>query len=65
MKRSDTVEPRYNEVLGTMEITLLYQDSRYIRVKKKYIQFDLSYPAMSGPALIRIRDLAGYGRLNV
>ena len=27
--------------------------------------FDLSYPAMSGPALIRIRDLAGYGRLNV
>ena len=30
-----------------------------------YIQFDLSYPAMSGPALIRIRDLAGYGRLNV
>ena len=29
------------------------------------LQFDLSYPAMSGPALIRIRDLAGYGRLNV
>ena len=26
-----------------------------------HVQFDLSYPAMSGPALIRIRDLAGYG----
>ena len=30
----DTVEPRYNEVLGTMKITLLYQVSHYIRVKK-------------------------------
>ena len=30
-----TVEPRYNEVLGTMKITLLYQVSRYIRVKKQ------------------------------
>ena len=30
-----TVEPRYNEVLGTMEITLLYQVSHYIRVKKQ------------------------------
>ena len=29
------------------------------------LQFDLSYPAMSGPALIRIKDLAGYRRLNV
>ena len=29
-----TVEPRYNEVLGTMKITLLYQVSHYIRVKK-------------------------------
>ena len=28
-----TVEPLYNEVLGTMKITLLYQVSRYIRVK--------------------------------
>ena len=35
-----TVEPRYNEVLGTMKITLLYQVSHYIRVKttKKYIK---------------------------
>ena len=32
-----TVEPRYNEVLGTMKITLLYQVSLYIRVNKKYI----------------------------
>ena len=32
---SDTVEPRYNEVLGTMKITLLYQVSHYIRVKKQ------------------------------
>ena len=34
----NTVEPLYNEVLGTMKITLLYQVSRYIRVKntKKY-----------------------------
>ena len=31
----DTVEPRYNEVLGTMKITLLYQVSHYIRVKNK------------------------------
>ena len=30
-----TVEPRYNEVLGTIKITLLYQVSHYIRVKKK------------------------------
>ena len=29
-----TVEPLYNEVLGTMKITLLYQVSCYIRVKK-------------------------------
>ena len=29
-----TVEPRYNEVLGTIKITLLYQVSHYIRVKK-------------------------------
>ena len=32
---SDTVEPLYNEVLGTMKITLLYQVSHYIRVKKQ------------------------------
>ena len=31
------VEPRYNEVLGTMKITLLYQVSHYIRVKNKEI----------------------------
>ena len=31
-----TVEPQYNEVLGTMKITLLYQVSHYIRVKKQY-----------------------------
>ena len=31
----DTVESCYNEVLGTMKITLLYQVSRYIRVKKQ------------------------------
>ena len=30
-----TVKPRYNEVLGTMKITLLYQVSHYIRVKKQ------------------------------
>ena len=30
-----TVEPRYNEVLGTMKITLLYQVSHNIRVKKQ------------------------------
>ena len=34
---SGTVEPLYNEVLGTMEITFLYQVSRYIRVKNKEI----------------------------
>ena len=31
-----TVEPHYNEVLGTMKITLLFQVSHYIRVKTKY-----------------------------
>ena len=30
-----TVESLYNEVLGTMKITLLYQVSHYIRVKKQ------------------------------
>ena len=30
----DTVEPRYNEVLGTIKITLLYQVS-HIRVNKQ------------------------------
>ena len=30
-----TVERRYNEVLATMKITLLYQVSHYIRVKKQ------------------------------
>ena len=29
------VEPRYNEVLGTMKITLLYQVSHYIRIKEQ------------------------------
>ena len=32
---ASTGEPRYNEVLGTMKITLLYQVSHYIRVKKQ------------------------------
>ena len=30
-----TVEPHYNEDLGTIQITLLYQVSHYIRVKKQ------------------------------
>ena len=30
-----TVEPRYNKVLETMKITLLYQVSRYMRVNKE------------------------------
>ena len=30
-----TVEPHYNEDLGTMKITLLYQVSRYIRETKQ------------------------------
>ena len=30
-----TVKPCYNEVLGTMKISLLYQVSHYIRVKKQ------------------------------
>ena len=33
--KCNTVEPRYNEVLGTMKITLLYQVSHYIRVQKQ------------------------------
>ena len=31
----NTVEPHYNKDLGTMKITLLYQVSHYIRVKKQ------------------------------
>ena len=41
----NTVEPRYNEVHGTMKITLLYQVSHYIRVKKtpkKYKELGLA-----------------------
>ena len=34
-RNANTVEPRYNEVLGTMKITLLYQVSHYIRVQKQ------------------------------
>ena len=34
---NNTVEPRYNEVLGTMKITMFYQVSCYIRVKNKEI----------------------------
>ena len=30
-----TVEPLYNEVLGTMKFTLLYQVFHYVRVKKQ------------------------------
>ena len=34
-----TVEPRYNEALGTMKFTMLHQVSHYIRVKKqRYIK---------------------------
>ena len=32
--KGSTVEPLYNEDLGSMKITLLYQVSCYIRVKK-------------------------------
>ena len=35
MGLQNTVEPRYNEVLGTMKMTLLYQVSHYIGVKKQ------------------------------
>ena len=35
IKSCNTVETRYNEDLGTMKITLLYQVSHYIRVKKQ------------------------------
>ena len=31
---TNTEKPRYNKVLGTMKITMLYQVSHYIRVKK-------------------------------
>ena len=34
-EETSTVEPRYNEVLWTMKITLLYQVSHYIRVTKQ------------------------------
>ena len=35
MSHPYTVEPRYNEVNGTLKITLLYQVSHYIRVQKQ------------------------------
>ena len=35
LKKKGTVEPLFNEVLGTMKMTLLYQVSRYITVKKQ------------------------------
>ena len=38
--RNNTVKPLYNEVLGTMKITLLYQVSHYIRVKKHIKSWD-------------------------
>ena len=44
---ASTVEPRYNEDLGTMKITLLYQVSHYIRVKKPKKYKEL------GPAKLR------------
>ena len=37
-KKGNTVEPRYNEVLGTMTIALLYQVSHYIGKKNKEIK---------------------------
>ena len=35
VEQTTTVEPLYNEVFGTMNITLLYQVSHYIRVKEQ------------------------------
>ena len=48
----NTVEPCYNEVIGTMNITLLYQVSHYIRVKtlKKYKELG---PATLVPCLYK------------
>ena len=40
-----TVEPHYNEVLGTIKITLLYQVSHYIWVKKQRNSFKSWWPA--------------------
>ena len=37
-----TVEPRYNEVLGTMKITLLYQVSHQGTKTKKYKELGLA-----------------------
>ena len=41
----NTVEPRYNEILGTMKIILLYQVSHYIRVKKNTKKYKKLGPA--------------------
>ena len=41
----NTVEPLYNEVLGTMKITLLYQVSHYIRGK-----LEISLKVINTPA---------------
>ena len=53
----DTVEPRYNEVLGTMKITLLYQVSLYIRVKKPKKHKEL------GPAKLPCYTIPGRKRV--
>ena len=52
----NTVEPRYNEVLGIMKTTLLYQVSHYIRVKKhrNIKRWDQqNYPVIRGFCYIR------------
>ena len=49
-----TVEPRYNEVLETMKITLLYQVSHYIRVQKNIKSWDQqNYLVIRGFCYIR------------
>ena len=61
-----TVEPRYNEGLGTMKITLLYQVSHYIRVKN-LAQSWFSLATQRSPKLqvLVIRKLAAYFSLLI
>ena len=58
-----TVEPCYNEVLGTMKITLLYQVSHYVRVKTEILRAGTSKMTLLYRGFCYIRSLYNEVRL--
>ena len=48
-----TVEPRYNEVLGTMKITLLYQVSQFKKLRTIKSRDQQNYLVLRGFCYIR------------